>query len=75
MPGMSGFDVAKKLRALPHGDGITLVALTGWGRENDQQRTRDAGFDRHLLKPIDLAELAKLLAMPAVPNATTQAAQ
>ena len=65
MPRMNGFDVAKQLRALPRGGGIILVALTGWGQEHDQQRTREAGFDHHLLKPIDPAELAKLLAVPA----------
>jgi signal transduction histidine kinase/CheY-like chemotaxis protein len=65
MPRMNGIDAARCLRALPHGWDTTLVALTGWGQPQDQQRTRVAGFDRHLLKPIDPAELAKLLAAPA----------
>ncbi|HEU5133822.1 MAG TPA: ATP-binding protein [Steroidobacteraceae bacterium] len=64
MPLMDGIDAAKHLRALPRGKDITLVALTGWGQEHDHQRTRAAGFDRHLLKPIDVAELDKLLARP-----------
>ena len=62
MPRMDGIDAAQRVRALPHGKDITLVALTGWGQEHDRQRTREAGFDGHLLKPIDPAVLEKLLA-------------
>jgi len=65
MPVMNGIEAAKHIRALPHGKDITLVALTGWGQEQDFQRTREAGFDLHLLKPIDPDELDKLLAAPA----------
>ena len=65
MPLLNGIDTAKLLRALPQGKDIKLVALTGWGQEHDHQRTREAGFDLHLLKPIDLLELEKLLAAPA----------
>ena len=71
MPVMDGIEAAKHVRALPLGKGITLVALTGWGQERDFQRTRAAGFDVHLLKPIDPDELDKLLAAPAGRSAPT----
>jgi signal transduction histidine kinase len=62
MPGMSGLEVARRMRALPWGAGVTLVAQTGWGQEQDRERARAAGFDVHLTKPIDHAALVKLLA-------------
>ena len=74
MPRMNGIDAAKRLRKLPHGQEIKLVALTGWGQELDRQRTTAAGFDEHLLKPIDPAELARLLAAPA-PNPLSKSAR
>jgi signal transduction histidine kinase len=65
MPRLNGIDAAQRVRALPHGNDITLIALTGWGQTHDRQRTRAAGFDGHLLKPIDPAVLERLLAAPA----------
>lgn len=62
MPRMGGLEAAKQLRSSPNGEPMTLVALTGWGQKQDHQRTREAGFDWHLLKPIDGSELAKVLA-------------
>jgi CheY-like chemotaxis protein len=62
MPRMGGLEAAKRLRSLAKGAPMLLVALTGWGQEQDQQRTREAGFDLHLLKPINRAELDKVLA-------------
>jgi len=62
MPGMSGYDVARALRAMAELEGIVLVALTGWGAESDRQRSREAGFDQHLTKPVQLAVVEKLLA-------------
>jgi PAS domain S-box-containing protein len=69
MPRMSGFEVARWLRRQPWGAGIRLIAVTGWGQEEDRRRSREAGFDRHLTKPVDpddlLAELgAELGAAP-----------
>lgn len=61
MPGMDGIETARHLRALPEGNKILLVALTGWGQEKDRQRTREAGFDAHLVKPVDSAGLAEVL--------------
>lgn len=61
MPRMDGIEAAQQLRSLPGGERMMLIALTGWGQEQDQQRTRMAGFDRHLLKPIDLGKLNEIL--------------
>jgi signal transduction histidine kinase len=55
MPGRSGYDVARALRGVPGGSDVLLVAVTGWGQPEDRQRTRDAGFDHHLVKPPELA--------------------
>jgi DNA-binding response OmpR family regulator len=62
MPGMSGLDVARRIRER-HGDGnCTLIALTGWGQESDRQLTREAGFAHHLTKPVDFGEMQAVLA-------------
>jgi CheY-like chemotaxis protein len=55
MPGRSGYEVAAALRRAPGGGEVLLVAVTGWGQPEDRQRTRDAGFDHHLVKPPELA--------------------
>jgi signal transduction histidine kinase/CheY-like chemotaxis protein len=62
MPGMDGFEVARRLREEPGLEGVTLVALTGWGQEADRRRTREAGFDAHLVKPVEPEQLQHLLA-------------
>ena len=61
LPDMSGYDVARRLRMLPGMQNTLLVALTGWGTQDDRQRTRDAGFDRHLTKPAELPAVEELL--------------
>lgn len=61
MPQLNGYEVAQALRQEPWGTGITLIALTGWGQEGDRQKAIDAGFDRHLTKPIDPDALEALL--------------
>jgi CheY-like chemotaxis protein len=61
MPGMSGYEVARALRARPDGDRVILVAATGWGQPQDRQATREAGFDLHLVKPAALATLRDVL--------------
>ncbi|HET9106196.1 MAG TPA: response regulator [Steroidobacteraceae bacterium] len=62
MPLLDGYEVAKRIRAQPWGQRITLVALTGWGQDSDRRRSREAGFDSHLVKPLDLDTLTDLLA-------------
>jgi PAS domain S-box-containing protein len=61
MPGMDGYEVARRMRAMPQGAGLTLVALTGWGQARDRERTLASGFDHHLVKPAGLNELSDLL--------------
>lgn len=61
LPGMDGFDVAKRIRSMPNGRAMRLIALTGWGQDEDRQQSAEAGFDEHLTKPIDGARLAELL--------------
>lgn len=61
MPGMDGIEVAREIRAMPNGDGVRIVAVTGWGQDTDKARTRQAGFDGHLVKPVDSASLMHLL--------------
>jgi CheY-like chemotaxis protein len=62
MPGMSGYEVAQRLRELQRSRNLKLVALTGWGQEDDRRRTREAGFDHHLVKPVNVDALEVLLA-------------
>jgi PAS domain S-box-containing protein len=64
MPELSGYEVARKIRAEDWGKNCTLIAITGWGRERDRQLTREAGFDHHLIKPFDAGTLAELLERP-----------
>ncbi|MFN8392470.1 MAG: ATP-binding protein [Bdellovibrionota bacterium] len=61
MPGMSGYEVAERIRSKTDTAGIVIVALTGWGQEEDRRRTKEAGFNHHLVKPVDFAELSALL--------------
>ena len=61
MPGMSGYEVAAAARREPWGDGILLLAVTGWGQAGDKDRAKAAGFDRHLTKPVDLDLVEELL--------------
>ncbi|HEX6999521.1 MAG TPA: PAS domain-containing protein [Gammaproteobacteria bacterium] len=65
MPDLDGYEVAKQLRRTPWGRGLRLVAVTGWGQEEDKRRARAAGFDHHLTKPVDPQQLAALLLQPA----------
>ena len=62
IPKMNGYDVARRIREQPWGKKMVLIAVTGWGQTEDIQRTIEAGFDHHLVKPVDPADLTKLLA-------------
>lgn len=80
MPGMSGFDVAAHIRRHGWGHGTVLIALTGWGRSEDRESCRDAGFDHVALKPVDLDYLQVMLerigaCTPHTVSGVTQAAQ
>jgi signal transduction histidine kinase len=69
MPKLDGYEVARRIRAQPWGRTITLVALTGWGQESDRRRSGEAGFDSHMVKPLDLDKLMELLGRLPVPVA------
>jgi len=62
LPKLNGYEVCRKLREQPWGKGIVVIALTGWGQDEDRNKSKAAGFDAHLLKPVDHAVLRKLLA-------------
>jgi two-component system, sensor histidine kinase len=61
MPGMDGYEVARRIRANPANRHMSLIALTGWGQDEDRQRSVAAGFNHHLVKPADIEELRHLL--------------
>jgi CheY-like chemotaxis protein len=69
MPGKNGYDVARELRRSQTASQAVLVALTGWGAEDDRARSRDAGFDHHLTKPAEMAAVERLLAQLPRPPA------
>ena len=62
MPRLNGYEAARRIRSEPWGRDMLLVALTGWGQAEDRERTKEAGFDRHLVKPVEPRELQRLLA-------------
>jgi len=64
LPGMNGYDLARAIRDEPWGRSMTLIAVTGWGQLNDRRRSSRAGFDHHLVKPVEPAALLELLAKP-----------
>ena len=65
LPDISGYEVAERIRQHPRGRDLTLIALTGWGREEERARAFAAGFDHHLTKPVSVERLQGLLAAPA----------
>lgn len=60
MPKLSGYEVARRIREL-RGAAPRIIAITGWGQEEDRQRAREAGFDHHFTKPVDYAALLKVI--------------
>ena len=68
MPGLSGYDVARQLRMSASGTALRLVAMTGWGQPEDFRRTSEAGFDAHLVKPVDAEVLLGLIATWSQPG-------
>ncbi len=61
MPEMSGYELAKRLRQLPNMEKVVLVAVSGWGQDKDIELSRDAGFNHHLVKPVNIAQLVTLI--------------
>jgi CheY-like chemotaxis protein len=66
LPEIDGYMLARQLRALPGGRACKLLALSGYGHDRDREEARQAGFDEYLVKPVDIAGLAALLAQWAV---------
>ena len=64
LPKLNGYDVCRRIREQAWSDGAKIVALTGWGQSEDRRRSKEAGFDQHMVKPIELAALENLLAAP-----------
>jgi PAS domain S-box-containing protein len=61
LPGMNGYEACRAIRARPGGERIVIAALTGWGQDDDHRKSREAGFDAHLVKPVEREALAALL--------------
>ena len=61
LPKLNGYDVARRMRQQPWSHSATLIALTGWGKDEDRRLSQEAGFNAHLVKPVDLAALEDLL--------------
>ena len=62
MPVLNGYGACRAIRELPWGKEVLIIALTGWGQDDDRKKSQEAGFDGHLVKPVDHGELMKLLA-------------
>ncbi|HEU4619805.1 MAG TPA: ATP-binding protein [Gammaproteobacteria bacterium] len=68
LPQLDGYEVARRIRAMPNGGRIRLFALTGWGQDEDKHRAREAGFDEHLTKPVDSSLLEEVMELGNVPS-------
>jgi CheY-like chemotaxis protein len=68
MPEMDGYALARAIRALPAYAAVPMVALSGFGSEADRAKSREAGFDRHMLKPFDLTDLERMVELVATPE-------
>jgi PAS domain S-box-containing protein len=66
LPGLNGYEVCRRIREQPWGRDMVLIALTGWGQDEDRRQSREAGFDGHLVKPVNYTALMELLANPGV---------
>lgn len=62
LPKLNGYETARRIREQDGGTDMMLVAVTGWGQEEDRRRSKEAGFDHHMTKPVEFADLQKLLA-------------
>jgi CheY-like chemotaxis protein len=66
MPGINGYETARRIRQLPHGRQFILAAITGWGQAADRKRALEAGFNHHFVKPVDIGVLEQLLKSPPI---------
>jgi CheY-like chemotaxis protein len=73
LPGMDGYEVARRLKGIETRKSTMIVALTGYGREEDKTRALGAGFDVHLVKPVEMETLEQLLSRLEQPEATSEA--
>jgi CheY-like chemotaxis protein/two-component sensor histidine kinase len=64
LPKLSGLEACRRIRRHAWGKGLVIVALTGWGQESDRRKTKEAGFDAHLVKPVDYSDLLQLISLP-----------
>jgi PAS domain S-box-containing protein len=62
LPKLNGYEACRRIREQPGGNGVVLIAVTGWGQDEDRRRSREAGFDHHMVKPVEPQSLMKLLA-------------
>jgi len=72
MPGMNGFEVARRLRELGRIPKVRIIAVTGWGKAEDRERSRAAGFDMHLMKPVELSQVQQALLLNGNGHSTTK---
>jgi CheY-like chemotaxis protein len=73
LPRLNGYEVCARIRKEPWGKDLVLVALTGWGQEEDRHKSKEAGFDAHMVKPVDHDALLKLIgSLAAVRDAGSQ---
>ena len=72
LPKLDGYEVAQRIREQPWGKSTLLIAVTGYGQEEDRRRSLEAGFDYHMIKPVNLAELEKTLTDLRTTNKTVQ---
>jgi CheY-like chemotaxis protein len=72
LPKLDGYEVAQRIREQPWGRSTILIAVTGYGQEEDRRRSLEAGFDYHMIKPVNLAELEKTLTDLRTTNKTVQ---
>lgn len=61
LPGMNGYELCRRLKALPASENVTIVAQTGWGQEEHRRQSAEAGFDHHLVKPVQIEVLKTLI--------------
>jgi CheY-like chemotaxis protein len=62
LPKLNGYEASRRIRGQPWGQNVALIAVTGWGQEDDLRRSQEAGFDHHMVKPVDPQALMRLLA-------------